>query len=222
MQNITNVMLVEDHPSYRRVIERALSSCPSIQLTSMFGAAEIALRNLNNPDLTIFPDVILLDLNLPGISGLDSIESFTKAAPSAKILVLTQSDAGSDVESAIRKGAQGYLLKSSTVADIIEGIKTVSRGGGAIDNEVANHVLNIIHETSSRKQPSIVLSSREREILILLSKGYVKKEIAEELNISYGSVATYTRRIYQKFDVQNAAAAVDMAYRSGVLERDQN
>ncbi|MDB4766351.1 response regulator transcription factor [bacterium] len=222
MDNPTKVMLVEDHPSYRRVIERALSSCSTIELTSMFGAAEIALRNLNDPATTNPPDIILLDLNLPGISGLDSIESFLKAAPSTKIIVLTQSEAGEDVQSAIRKGAQGYLLKSSTVAEIVEGIETVSCGGASIDKAVAAHVLKMIHDKSDHAEPSIVLSSREREILILLSRGLVKKQIAEELDISYGSVATYIRRIYEKFDVQNAAAAVDMAHRGGLLNRDQN
>ena len=213
----TKVMLVEDHPSYRRVIERALSSCAAIELTSMFGAAEIALRNLENPAVTDVPDIILLDLNLPGISGLDSIESFLKAAPSAKIIVLTQSDDESDVQTAIRRGAQGYLLKSSTVVEIIEGIEIVSHGGAMIDKEVASHVLKIIRDKPEQIEPQIVLSSREREILDLLSQGFVKKQIAEELNISYGTVATYTRRIYEKFDVQNAPAAVDIAHRKGLL-----
>ena len=213
----TKVMLVEDHPSYRRVIERALSSCAAIELTSMFGAAEIALRNLENPAVTDVPDIILLDLNLPGISGLDSIELFLKAAPSAKIIVLTQSDDESDVQTAIRRGAQGYLLKSSTVVEIIEGIEIVSHGGAMIDKEVASHVLKIIRDEPEQIEPQIVLSSREREILDLLSRGFVKKQIAEELNISYGTVATYTRRIYEKFDVQNAPAAVDIAHRKGLL-----
>lgn len=215
-------MLVEDHPSYRRVIEMALGSCDAIKLTNMFGAAEIALRNLQGLGIEDIPDIILLDLNLAGISGLDAIELFLQAAPSVKIIVLTQSDAETDIKSAIKRGIHGYLLKSSTATEIVEGIQTVARGGASIDGNVAAHVLKMVQAKSTPIKPDVILSAREKEILLLLSHGLVKKQIAEEIGLSYGTVATYTRRLYEKLDVQNGAAAVDMAYRLGILKQAKN
>ena len=221
MEQTIKVMLVEDHPSYRRVIERTLSATDTIELTGIFGAAEIALRNVKNLSIEDTPDVILLDLHLAGVSGLEAIELFFQAIPSIKIIVLTQSDAASDVQSAIQKGARGYLLKSSTASQIVHAIETVAHGGASIDEDVAPHLLKMVQEKSKQIEPKISLSVRETEILLLLRHGFVKKQIAEELKLSYGSVATYIRRLYDKLGVQNGAAAIDMAYRLGILKRDQ-
>ena len=222
MKQAIKVMLLEDHPSYRRVIERALVSCEAIELTSMFGAAEIALRHLKSLKPEETPDIILLDLNLPGISGLEAIELFLQTSPTIKIIVVTQSAAETDIESAISQGVHGYLLKSSTATEIIEGIQTVAEGGASIDGNVAAHVLKMAQDRSKPSKPSVILSAREKEILLLLSHGLVKKQIAEEIGLSYGTVATYTRRLYEKLDVQNGAAAVDMAYRLGILKQETN
>ncbi len=216
------IMLVEDHPKYRKVIEMAINAEPTMELVSMFGAAEVALRSVEDTENSDVPDIILLDLNLPGISGLDAIAQFLDAVPSAKIIVLTQSNAESDITIAVQRGASGYLLKSSTVNQIIEGIGTVARGGASLDGDVALHVLKMIQNQPRRPESAIVLSTREREILTLLSQGMLKKEIARELDISYGSVATYIRRLYEKLDVQNAPAAIDKAHRIGVFERNDD
>ena len=168
------------------------------------------------------PDIILLDLNLAGISGLDAIELFLQAAPAIKIIVLTQSDAETDIKAAIKRGVHGYLLKSSTAAEIVEGIQTVAHGGASIDGNVAAHVLSMVRDKAKPTKSDVSLSAREKEILLLLSHGMVKKQIAEEIGLSYGTVATYTRRLYEKLDVQNGAAAVDMAYRLGILKQENN
>lgn len=136
--------------------------------------------------------------------------------------MLTQSDAESDVKAAIQRGARGYLLKSSTVSETVSAIEAVGRGGASIDEHVAPHLLKIIQDKSKQAEPAISLPDREAEILMLLRHGFVKKQIAEELNLSYGSVATYIRRLYEKLDVQNGAAAIDNAYRLGLLKREQD
>ena len=220
MSQPIKVVLIEDHPSYRRVIEQAFEFADQIEMSGMFSAAEIAIRQLQNRNPEDAPDVILLDLMLPGINGIEAINELLDVAPLAKIIVLTQSHASSDIEAAICSGAQGYLLKSSTVPEIINAVETVAHGGVSIDKDVAGHLLELVQKKSKPIESSIALSPRELEILVLLGKGLAKKEIGEQLNLSYGTIATYVRRLYEKLDVQNAAAAVDMAYRSGILRRD--
>ena len=221
MSQPIKVVLIEDHPSYRRVIEQAFEFADQIEMSGMFSAAEIAIRQLQNRNPKDAPDVILLDLMLPGINGIEAIKELLDVAPLARIIVLTQSHASSDIESAICSGAQGYLLKSSTVPEIINAVETVAQGGVSIDKDVAGHLLELVQKKSKPIESSITLSPREHEILVLLSQGLAKKEIGEQLNLSYGTIATYVRRLYEKLDVQNAAAAVDMAYRSGILRREQ-
>ena len=221
MSERIKVVLIEDHPSYRRVIEQAFELTDQIEMSNMFSAAEIAIRHLQHIPPEDAPHVILLDLMLPGINGLEAIEDLLQAAPSARIIVLTQSHSAPDIESAICSGAQGYLLKSSTVPEIVDAVETVAQGGVAIDRDIAGHLLKLVQKKSKPVESEIPLSPREREILILLSQGLVKKEIGEKLNLSYGTIATYVRRLYEKLGVQNAAAAVDAAYRCGIFERKQ-
>jgi DNA-binding NarL/FixJ family response regulator len=216
MSSKTRIMLIEDHPKYRAVIEMAMKNEEDMFLGSMFGAAEVALRNikegLNNPDL------ILLDLNLPGMSGLEALPLISALLPETKIIILTQSNHEDDVLSAIQQGANGYLLKSSTVSQIKEAIRTVMDGGASLDGGVAKFILQQIHKNPRTITPDKPLSDRELEILTLLSEGLLKKEIGHRLDISYGSVATYIRRIYEKLNVLNAAAAVSKAHRLGLLD----
>ena len=212
-----NIVLVEDHPKYRQVIEMALSELPDIDLNKMYGTAETALRAIENISESPKPDVILLDLNLPGMSGIEAIPFFKSASPKTKIIILTQSDNETNVLKAIQQGAAGYLLKSSTVLQITEGIQTVANGGAVLDGDVALLILNELRIQPPKINIAKSLTDRELEILTLLSEGLVKKEIGDRLNIGYGSVATYIRRIYEKLNVINAPAAVAKAFRSGIL-----
>ena len=133
--------------------------------------------------------------------------------------MLTQSDAEVDVLTASRSGVSGYLLKSSTTKQIKEGIATVMQGGASLDSHVTIHYLRMLQHESPNPEIENPLSAREYEILKLLSQGMAKKQIASELNVSFGSVATYIRRIYEKLRVDNAPAAVDKAHRIGLLGR---
>jgi DNA-binding NarL/FixJ family response regulator len=210
-------MLIEDHPKYRAVIERAMKNEDDMFLSSMFGAAEVALRNIqaghNHPDL------ILLDLNLPGINGLETIPLIKALLPDSKIIILTQSNQEADVLTAIQQGSDGYLLKKSTVTQIKEAIRTVMSGGASLDGSVAQFILKKIQKKPHVMTPQTTLSERELEVLTLLGEGLLKKEISDRLAISYGSVATYIRRIYEKLNVLNAAAAVSKAHRLGLFDK---
>ncbi|MDF7806353.1 response regulator transcription factor [Pontiellaceae bacterium B12219] len=218
MKKNIRVMMVEDHPEYREVIEIALQKASGIELVSEFGTAERALRSLQDMSTRIEPDIILLDLNLPGMSGLDAIPYFASTVPDAKIIILSQSNQEGDVLKAITLGATGYLLKSSTVKTITDGIKTVMEGGAPIDAGVAKHILATLKAPPQKEETLPALSDREMEILTLVAKGHLKKEIGEMLGISVYTVVTHTGHIYQKLNVANAPSAIDKAHTLGLFK----
>ena len=211
-------MLVEDNESYRNVITRALKRNPDMEIVSQFGTAEIALRSIQDQSKANTPDLLLLDLNLPGMSGLDALPWFKRYTPEAKIIILSQSDNSADILKAISHGIAGYLLKSTTAKQIKEGIKTVMTGGASLDAEVALFMLNAMKRTSVEPESKLALTERELEILHLLSEGSEKKDIAEKLEISRNTVAFHVKQIYGKMEVPNAAAAISKAYRTGLLD----
>jgi DNA-binding NarL/FixJ family response regulator len=217
MNDPVKIMLVEDNPEFRKVIRLALSREADIELASEFGTAEIALRSLRDGSVPDSPDVILLDLRLPGMGGLDALPHFTSAAPHAKVIVLTQSDCESDVLRAIALGAAGYLLKSSTVPQIKQGIRTVINGGATLDPGVARFLLKSLQARLPTAKAEGLLSDRELEILVLLGEGLVKKEIADRLGITYPTVDSHVQRIYEKLQVHNAPAAINIAHRLGIF-----
>ncbi len=217
MKRKIRVMMVEDHPDYREGIKVALETETDIELTSIFGTAERALRSLQDRDQRREPDIVLLDLNLPGISGIEALPYFRKSIPDAKVIVLTQSDQESDVLNAISDGASGYLLKTATLNQIMEGIRTVIDGGASLDANVAGYILSLLKKKPRKAELRVTLSGREIEVLSLLCEGLLKKEISDRLNISIPTVATHVRHIYEKLEVQNAAAAVHKAHHFGIF-----
>lgn len=214
-------MLVEDNAEYRSVLEFAISRESDMMLLSQFGSAEMALGSLIKNRSGILPEVILLDLRLTGMSGLEAIPHFQERLPQAKIIILSQSDEQADVMRAITLGVAGYLLKSSTVQQVKEGIRTVIEGGASIDSSVAQYLVNRLRGQPLKLMSNKLLSERELQVLELLADGLTKKEIGEQLHISYPTVDAHVRHIYEKLDVQNAPAAVRRAYRIGVFASEE-
>lgn len=210
-------MMVEDHPEYREIVELALSKEPDMELTSQFGTSERALRSLRDREVREAPDIILLDLHLPGVGGLEAIPYFSTEMPDAKIVILTQSDQEEDVLKAIMLGASGYLLKSSTVNQLTEGIRTVMAGGASLDTKLAKFVLKTLKTKLPPSAIEQLLTHRELAVLSLLAEGHVKKEIARQLHISLTTVISHVAHIYEKLNAANAPSAIAKAFKLGIL-----
>ena len=218
MKKSTNIIMVEDHPEYREIVEMALSRQDDMQLTDQFGTAERALQHLQIGRLDAMPDVILLDLNLPGMGGLEALEEIPKVAPDAKIIILTQSDQEDDVLNAIMLGASGYLLKSSTVGQIVEGIKLVKQGGASLDSRIARFVIDSLKTKLPHHELEQMLSEREIQVLELLADGLVKKQIALKLGIGVTTVVSHVAHIYDKLEASNAPSAISKGFKLGILQ----
>ncbi|MGJ8653792.1 MAG: response regulator [Opitutaceae bacterium] len=218
MQKI-QLMLIEDNREFREVLEFSLADEPDLEVTNQYSSAEFALRVLKDQPGVNVPDLILLDLQLTGMSGVEAIPLLQEAMPKAKIIILSQSDKESDVISAIMSGASGYLLKSSTVTQVIEAIRMVMAGGSSLDPKVANYLLNQLRAKCTDDEVQDLITNRELEILSLLAEGLVKKEISEQLDITYRTVDTHVRHIYEKLNVNNGPAAVNAAYKLGLFRR---
>ena len=213
----TNIMLVEDNPDYRQAVSLALADESWIENMRIFGAAEVALRALQTGQQEPAPGIILLDIGLPGLSGVEVIRDFQSLCPQAQIIMLTQSRDQADVIEAIRQGAAGYLLKSASMDQLIEGIRTVMEGGTPLDPSVARHLIDAISGQRHQVADGIELSPRELEVLRLMGEGMLKKQIADVLKISEHTVAFHVKHVYQKLDVNNSPAAIDKAHRAGIL-----
>ncbi len=189
-----------------------------MQMISKFGAAEVALRSLEDRSTLTKPDVILLDINLPGMSGIKAIPWIKKYSPTTKVIMLTQSDMEADVVQAIQSGAAGYLLKSASIEEITQGIRTVMANGASLDASVARYLV-----LAMREQPTVenevALTNREMEILSMLAEGLVKKQIADQLSIGIHTVAEHVKRIYTKLEVQNAPSAIHKAHHLGIFRK---
>jgi DNA-binding NarL/FixJ family response regulator len=220
MSENVRIMLVEDNLEYREVVRLALEQSQGVELTNQFGTAEIALRTLQNTSQSEQPDLILLDLRLPGMNGLEALAQCREIVPSTKVIILTQSDQEQDVLRAIALGASGYLLKSATLDEITESIQTVMGGGAPLDKGVAKFILESLQTRLPKDEDQQRLSERELEIIQLLAEGLVKKEIASRLRIGYSTVDTHVAHIYEKLNVSNAPSAVNRAHRLGLLPPD--
>lgn len=214
-------MLIEDNQEYREGISLILQHTSDIDLISQFGTAEVALRDLQSGGPKI-PDLILLDLRLPGMDGLEALPYLHTYSPDSKVMILTQSDDQNDVLNAIKTGASGYLTKTATAQEIIEGIRIVMDGGAMLDPKIAGFIMSTLKSRLPHEEPERNLSKREFEVLKLLAEGFVKKEIAHQLDIQYSTVDYHVGRIYEKLNVRNAPAAVNMGHKMGLLSPEDD
>jgi len=209
----TNVYLVEDHLDFREALCEELESVPNFQVGAVFSNAEAMLEALEDGDK---PDVIIMDLGLPGMDGLEAIPEAKRHSPDTKILVLTVFDNKTKVFQALGAGASGYLIKSSGLESIVQGILDACHGISPLSADIAQMVFN----TFAKFKPASAendLSEREAEVLSHLSNGMSRKHVAAELHVSIHTINTHIRTIYQKLQVHNVSGAVSKATSMGIL-----
>jgi len=214
MSNPIRVIVVEDNKRFAESLKEIVEMETGMTWVARFASSEACLDAFNEgqaPEV----DVVLLDLQLPGKNGLTLVPTLKEVAPEANILVLTQNDDYLTTLEAIRLGVSGYILKDTGIADIRNAIREVHEGGSVIDPQLSRLVLNAL--TSDDSTIDNPLSPRERQVLELLAMGYVKKEVADQLDLSYRAVALYTENVYKKLQVPNIAAAVATAYRRNLI-----
>jgi DNA-binding NarL/FixJ family response regulator len=154
------------------------------------------------------PDVVLIDLNLPQMSGIECIRRLKELLPSTPTIVLTVYEDSEHIFRALKAGASGYLLKRSEPEEVLEAIKDARDGGAPMSSQVAQRVVRSFHETAATNLDTAALTEREKEILTFLSKGFANKEIADKLNITVPTVRTHLRHIYEKLHVRSRSEAI--------------
>ncbi|MEM7700039.1 MAG: response regulator transcription factor [Verrucomicrobiota bacterium] len=210
----TTIWIIEDSAAYREAVVFAIDSQPDLDCGANFHQAEPALEVLRSE--TDAPDVVLLDLDLPGMHGLEAIPEIKRLNARTHVLVLTQFDDRPKVFQAIGAGASGYLLKSSPLEEIHRGISEVMAGGAPLNARIAKMMLTTFTQVPP-DDAEVDLTPRELDVLRLLAEGFAKKQIAEELGISYHTVDMHVRAIYQKLQVHNLSGAVAKAIRRGLI-----
>lgn len=228
-----NVAIVEDNPVLRRNMAGHCDFFPDIRCVGAYGSGEDAIRGIAGSPEGLLPRIVLMDIELPGMSGIDVTLELRERLPSCDVLILTVFENDDLIFRAIRAGASGYLLKDEPFEVIIEAVRELAGGGAPMSGSIASRVLGLIRggDTASPIAPAgrpvqvprggdvpeIDLSQREKEILDGLVRGETYATLAEKHFISPHTVRTHIRNIYRKLHVQSRADAVRVALRRGLV-----
>lgn len=205
------VAIVEDDTLVRENLSQLIDDAAGFRCTGAYATAERALNQIPRDP----PDVVLMDLNLPGVSGVECVRRLNKLMPRLQIMMLTVYEDSDKVFAALEAGAGGYLLKRTSPDKLLEAIQDLHNGGAPMSSYIARKVVQSFRERSSRAQDVDKLSPREEEILHLVARGYHNKEIATQLDISTETVRVHLRNIYEKLHVNSRSQAVAIFLRDG-------
>lgn len=199
-----NVSIVEDSDKFRETLARVLNRSEGFRCISHYPNAEDALKALPNDK----PEVVLMDINLPGMNGVECVRQLKQVMPTLQVMMLTVYEDTENIFNALAAGATGYMLKRTSRDELLDAIREVHRGGSPMTTHIARKVVLSFQKPAPTASPTETLSPREQEVLDCLAKGFLYKEIAEKLSISYETVHTYIRRIYEKLQVRTRTEAV--------------
>jgi DNA-binding NarL/FixJ family response regulator len=198
------VAIVEDDPHARKIFASWIQRADGFRCVAEFSDAESALAALPGAA----PDVVLSDINLPGLNGVECVRRLKPLLPQTQFVMLTVYEDADHIFQALAAGASGYLLKQVPRAELLGALKDVHQGGSPMTSKIARKVVQAFQPARPTGAETAELSPREQELLDLLARGYLYKEIAEAMKISVGTVNTYIRRIYEKLHVRSRSQAV--------------
>jgi DNA-binding NarL/FixJ family response regulator len=197
-------MVVEDDTSVRGILTTWLQEADGFVCLDAFPDVESAMPRIAQAK----PDVVLIDINLPGLSGVECVRQMKPRLPATQFVMLTVYEDSNHIFDALTAGATGYLVKTTSREALFAALRDVHAGGSPMSGNIARKVVQLLHKPKPSVMPAEALSKRENEVLDLLAKGYLYKEIADALGITIDTVNTYIRRIYEKLHVHSRAQAV--------------
>ncbi len=207
------ISIIEDHAEFRTALESLFKLSSDFEFIASFSSANEAIKHLSGRE-----DIVLLDIQMPGVSGIDALPVLKNKFPDLKIIMLTMFEDDTSIMKAILNGANGYLLKKSNPNQIIEAINECMQGGAPMTGSIANKVLNLFKRHIPNNQNNdYSLTKREFEILNLLIEGFDNQMIANKLFISIQTVRNHIRHIYEKLQVHSKSQAVVKAIREGLI-----
>jgi DNA-binding NarL/FixJ family response regulator len=203
-----SISIVEDNDKLRGTLAKVIGRTEGFRFATDYASAEDALADLPQ----VKPDVVLMDINLPGLNGVECVRKLKPLLPHTQVMMLTVYEDTANIFNALAAGASGYMLKRTSTKELVEAIREMQRGGSPMTTHIARLVVQSFQKpaaapTATSKELA-ELSEREQQVLDLLAQGLIYKEIAEKLAISYETVHTYIRRIYEKLQVRTRTEAV--------------
>ena len=199
-----SVVVVEDNRGLREQLVQILEAAPDLKCLGAFPSAEEAIPQI----LAKNPDVVLMDIRLPGMSGIQCVAEIKKVLPAMQIIMVTVYEDSERIFRALKAGANGYLVKSSPPKKLLAAIRDVSTGGAPLSSHIANKVVRHFHLIGNSPHEAENLSPRENEVLELLASGFIYKEIGDKLSIGTETVRTHVKNICQKMHVRSRLEAV--------------
>lgn len=204
------LVIVEDLEEVSEGLQAFMQQEPSVQLLATYRTAEAALIELP----LLKPDVVIMDINLPGMTGIECVRQVRAIDASIQFLMFTVYENNDQVFEALKAGASGYLLKRTPPRQIIDAVIELYNGGSPMSAAIARKLVNLFQQTTPDKNEAALLTNREKEVLELLSKGLLYKEIADQLGISFGTVRQHLYKVYEKLHVQNKTEAINKVFGS--------
>jgi DNA-binding NarL/FixJ family response regulator len=207
------VWIIDDNKGFCLILSEALNQSETVECQKSFHSCRSAIQALTTEDSP--PTAILLDIKMPRMSGLDAITTIKRITPATQIIMLTSYDLDENIRTAMNRGAAGFLLKSSSPADIITAIEKVQQGGSPLDPMVTKRVMGaFLGETEENRYR---LTRREKDILRCVAGGLTTLQVAKRLNLSYYTVDTHLKNIFQKLDVHNRQGLVTKAHKERLV-----
>lgn len=205
------VWVVEDNEDFSNKLSSLISLSEELSCSKCFKSVELVIETLEENDP---PDLILMDIGLPGVNGIEGIRKIRQIIPEVKFVVLTVFEDTDNIVHAISAGASGYLLKSSSLESIIDSLKSILNGGAPVNPQIAKKILDLFSKTQI--QTDYGLTPREKEVLKLLVDGFPKKQIADKMEITFHTVDKHLRNIYLKLQTPSRSLAVAKAIKENI------